>query len=74
MNLYCDNHATCGELLWDQGGKELTEAVARVKGWHLFDGVTMGGDKHVAKLGPRCVGTTRPTPASKVLEGQEELF
>jgi hypothetical protein len=74
MNLYCDNHATCGELVWDQGGKEHTEAVARVKGWHLFDGLTMGGAPHKAALGPRCVGTSRREAAPQVLAGQEELF
>lgn len=74
MNLYCDNHATCGEVLWDQGSQALTETVARVKGWHLFDGTTMGGTLHKAALGPRCVGTRRRDPAPEVLDGQEGLF
>jgi len=74
VNLYCDNYATCNELVWDQGGQGQTEAVARVKGWHLFDGVTMGGARHVAKLGPKCVGTSRREAVPEVLAGQEELF
>lgn len=74
MNLYCDNYATCGELLFDQGSQAQTEAVARVKGWHCFDGYTYHGDPHVHVLGPRCVGTRRQDPAPQVLEGQEELF
>jgi hypothetical protein len=74
VNLYCDNYATCSELLWDQGSKEHTEAVARVKGWHLFDGLTIGGAQHVAKLGPKCVGTSRKESAPQILAGQEELF
>jgi hypothetical protein len=73
--MYCDNYATCGELILEQGTQQVTETMARVKGWHCFDGYNTNGDPHVHILGPRCVGTSRRLePAPQVLPGQEKLF
>jgi len=76
MNLYCDNYATCHEMVLDRDGAVATEAVARAKGWHIFDGTTVGGQEHRAVLGPACVGGHRRAldPAPSPQAGQLELF
>lgn len=74
MNLYCDNYASCHEMMVDRGTASATTARARAAGWHIFDGTTMGGSEHHAVLGPRCVGTNRSLPPAPVgLSGQMEL-
>lgn len=73
-NLYCDNYATCGALVFDQGSPDRTRFKARARGWHIYDGMTYGGEQHHGVLCPRCVGTTRKlSPAPDALE-QEGLF
>jgi len=76
MNLYCDNYATCHEVLIDRGTRSANLARARAAGWHIFDGYTIGGDELYSVLGPGCVGThrSRLTPAPMVQSGQQELF
>ena len=76
MNLYCDNYASCHEMALDRDGAAETEAAARAKGWHIFDGTTQGGTEHRAVLGPDCVGAhRRALPAApSLLAGQQELF
>lgn len=74
-NLYCDNYSTCNEVMFDRGGDHATRARARAAGWHLFDGLTYGGEAHQAVLGPLCVGARRrlaPAPAAQ--PGQPGLF
>lgn len=75
-NLYCDNYATCNEMVVDRGGASETRLAARAKGWHIFDGLTQGGVEHHAVLGPQCVGSRRRSldPAPPHQPGQRELF
>lgn len=76
MNLYCDNYSTCNGYLVDQGSSEANEARARAKGWHIFHGVTMGGDPHHGALCGSCAGSHRRklSPAKPLLPGQQELI
>lgn len=68
--LYCDNFgADCNS--WS----DRTEAQARIKGWHIFEGPTQGGVQVKWILCPACVGQRRQlTRPPAVLEGQEMLF
>jgi hypothetical protein len=71
----CDNFRECGGMLLEQGSPVRTKEVARVKGWHIFEGLDQGGREHRGVLCPRCVGTRRRLePAPPTLDGQEELF
>lgn len=73
--LKCDNYATCRSSMWSQGEWGLTTSIARAKGWHIFDGETIGGKPMSAILCPQCVGTNRSRlpKALDVLSGQLEL-
>jgi hypothetical protein len=51
MSIFCDNFATCNETVFHD-----SEERARVKGWHIWEGTTMGGKHQRVVLGPRCVG------------------
>ena len=75
-NLYCDNYASCNSYVLQLATVEATETKARVRGWHIFTGATLGGEPHRGVLCPKCVGSSRPPlpKAGKVLEGQETLF
>jgi hypothetical protein len=73
--LECDNYAICKTMLLERGTHEETVAIARAKGWHVYDGTTMNGSEHHAVLCFRCVGTSRsrlPAPPP-VLDGQLQL-
>lgn len=72
MNIYCDNYSVCNSLIQDG----ITEARARAKGWHMFDGTDQGGRQHTAVLCPRCVDTKRRAldPAPPLQPGDQELF
>lgn len=75
-SLYCDNYSTCNSYLYGLATKEATETKARVRGWHLYEGVTMGGAPHLGVLCPKCIGPHR-APVIRVcpvLDGQEALF
>jgi len=72
-SLFCDNYATCHEMVLGLYTKELTVTRARAGGWHVYVGITTDGRPHTGILGPKCVGTSRPTPALKILPGQLEL-
>ena len=48
---WCDNHATCETFF--KGGKD-AETRARVQGWGIWSGVTMGGQQTTLRLCPRC--------------------
>jgi hypothetical protein len=76
VNLYCDHYATCHSVIWDQGSEDQTRAVARAKGWHLFDGFSLEGKKLDVVLCRRHVDGRRRDlpPAPSVLDGQIELF
>lgn len=75
-NLYCDNYSTCNSYVLDLGTAERTETKARVRGWHIFTGTTIGGDPHRGVLCPTCLGPSRRggSVPPKVLPGQEGLF
>ena len=73
-NLYCDNYATCGSLVFDQGSKDRTEFKARARGWHLYDGTTLGGKEHRGVLCPRCVGSSRKLAPPPDALDQDGLF
>lgn len=65
----CDNYDLC------QGVTDRTWPQARVKGWHIFEGETQGGQEVTWILCPACVGQRgQMARAPRVLEGQEELF
>lgn len=71
--LVCDHYTECGEWI-RYGGNDGFDRV-RVKGWHIYEGVTIGGQMVTYLLGPDCVGRRkRLDPAPPVLPGQEGLF
>jgi len=57
--LYCDNYDVCEFSFYDHGGEQETIKVARSRGWHIFDGTTIGGQEHKGILCPRCAGSRR---------------
>lgn len=73
-NLYCDNYATChGMVMW-RGTRDMTESVARARGWSIFHGTLQSGEEHHGVLCEQCLGRGKLGPrAPKVLEGQMEL-
>ena len=75
MNLYCDNYSTCRSRVYDQGGTR-TEVVARARGWHLWEGETLGGEQQKVVLCKGCMGakTRDLPPAPEKLTGQQKLF
>lgn len=74
--IYCDNYKTCKQMVLHRGTAHATETRARVGGWHIFHGQTMGGAPHEAVLCPACLGPSRsPTSGrSEPLPGQEGLW
>lgn len=76
MNLYCDNYSDCNEVMFSRGAKPATVIFARAKGWHIYDGNTIGGAELHATLGPQCVGAHRRAlaPPPPLRPGQIELF
>jgi hypothetical protein len=75
-NLYCDNYRFCNGYVLDMGDPKATEARARAKGWHLYHGVTTGGNELEGVMCAVCSGSTkrRLSPAADPLPGQEGLF
>ena len=67
--LKCDNEAICGSsTLYD-------EERARVGGWHILHGTTIGGNKIDHYLCPQCAGSRgQRRAAPPVLDGQLDLF
>ena len=60
MSLYCDNYATCNEVLINYSDSmKMEEHRARIKGWRVWEGDTMGGKHTRVVLGPHCVGAHR---------------
>jgi hypothetical protein len=76
VNLYCDQYSECNSYLLDQGSPEATEARARAKGWHTYNGLDQGGKPHTAVLCGRCVDVRRRqlNPAPPLQPGQVTLF
>lgn len=74
-DLLCDNFLICRSYVFKLNTLTLTLAVARARGWHVFDGTTIGGADVKAVLCPMCVGQrNRLAAAPALLPGQEELF
>lgn len=74
VGLRCDNYAICHSEITEQGSRAATAERARAKGWHLFDGVTLGGSRLISVLCRQCVGRRQLERAPETLPGQEELF
>lgn len=74
--LYCDNYKICKRMILHRGTTEATEIRARVAGWHIYHGQTIGGVRHDAVLCPTCLGPSRfpVTGRSEPLPGQEGLW
>lgn len=70
--IYCDNYKICKRMFIHRGTTHATETRARVAGWHIYHGRTIGGACHDAVLCPTCLG---PSPSrTEPLEGQEGLW
>jgi hypothetical protein len=74
MNLYCDNYKACRQVVYDHGDR--TEAVARARGWHLFQGLSLTEKELDVVLCKKCIGARARdlAPAPEMLSGQAELF
>lgn len=58
---------TCAEKYDFDGPRVLARTAARAKGWHIYEGATIGGVQQVTHLCPACVGTNRSKlPAAPV--------
>lgn len=73
MNILCDRIDVCGSMILDRGAE--TVNVARARGWHMWQGQTLGGEYQEVILCPVCVEAGRRFlgPRTKPLEGQETL-
>lgn len=74
--IYCDNYKICKQMVMHRGTTHATETRARVAGWHIYHGYTIGGAPHEAALCPQCLGPSR-SPAGRSTEplpGQEGLW
>lgn len=72
-DLVCDMES-CAALQFDLGSKHKTLNAARARGWHLFDGVTMGGKDLVQHLCEDCVGTSARLPKIKHFDDEQTLW
>lgn len=71
--LYCDNHKDCqGISLMLDTERDTFERV-RARGWHVWEGMTMGGEPRRVILCNRCVGNKPPVKA-QVLDDEVPLF
>lgn len=57
MDIICDRFDVCRNKIFDRGDR--TEDFARVKGWHIWRGTTMGGKEQVVTLCGACVESGR---------------
>jgi hypothetical protein len=75
-DLSCSTRS-CTSLLLAHGlDKGKLAAKASAKGWHLFEGMTFGGNPLESHLCPACIGTNRSKlpPAPPRLEEDQTLF
>lgn len=72
--MYCDNYARCNSLI-DKLGLPQSQADerARLKGWRVWRGTTLGGTTTDLILCPRCGGNTVSIKKGRELDGQLEL-
>lgn len=57
MDVYCDRFDVCRSKVLDRGPR--TEDHARAKGWHIWQGMTMGGTEQKVTLCDKCVSAGR---------------
>lgn len=72
---WCDNHPTCENFF--KGDKANAETRARIKGWGIWSGVTIGGKQTTLRLCPRCRDDKRRGSKAERLappEGSVPLF
>lgn len=74
--IYCDNYKICKQMVLHRGTTHATETRARVAGWHIYHGQTIGGARHDAVLCPTCLGPSHrsATRSTDPLPGQEGLW
>lgn len=75
-NLACSTKG-CPAIVLNHGqGEQKITDQAVAKGWHLFDGTTVGGSPLISHLCPQCIGTSRSKlpPAPPRLEADQTLF
>lgn len=73
--IQCDNYATCGNARMRAGSLEFSIESARVRGWHVWTGYTIGGTQVSAILCDECIGRReRKHLRSVPLEGDQPLF
>lgn len=72
--IWCDN----AQALLNPCGSAFArnEQRARAKGWHIWEGETMGGKHQRIVLCPRCIGTSRSRLPSEArpLQDDQTLF
>lgn len=76
MDLLCDRFSVCGSKMVGWDSRALTVMHARARGWHIWSGVTQGGQEQTVVLCERCVESKRRDlpPAPDAVEGQASLF
>lgn len=57
MDMICDRFDVCHSKVLDRGPD--TENVARAKGWHIWRGLTQGGQEQEVTLCDKCVEAGR---------------
>lgn len=73
--IQCDNFATCGNARMRAGSLQFALESARVHGYHIWMGYTIGGQKVAAVLCGECIGSHRRPPRKIApLEGDQPLF
>jgi hypothetical protein len=73
--IQCDNYATCGNARIRAGSLEFSIESARIHGYHVWTGYTMGGRMVSAILCDECIGRReRRHPKSAPMEGDQPLF
>ncbi len=70
--LYCDNYRTCNGISVLLDTDHETYERARARGWHVWQGETMGGTIRQVILCHRCAGNIAPVKAT-VLKDQLPL-
>lgn len=75
-DLACSTKGCPGLLLGHGLDQAQLTVRANAKGWHLYEGQTLGGGLLISHLCPKCIGTNRsklPPPPPR-LEDDQTLF
>lgn len=75
-DLACSTKGCLSLLLGHGLDQQQLSARASIKGWHLYEGKTVGGGLLISHLCPKCIGTNRSKlpPAPPRLEADQTLF